>query len=54
MDKPKKEYQARYTICTISTTDPDILIKVDTVKHMGIRHNEIYLAGLKHYLDRQS
>lgn len=54
MDKIKKDYTPRYTICTISTTDPDILIKVDAVKHMGIGHNEIYLAGLKHYLDSQS
>lgn len=46
-----KTYKPRFTICTITTSDEEMLHKVDTVKHMGIGHTEIYEAGLKYYLD---
>lgn len=47
----RKQYTPRYVIGQIYTTDPLILDQVELVKLTGISHNDIYLAGLRYYID---
>ena len=42
----------RYTLASITTLDADLLIKADTVRHMGYSHEDIYKAGLD-YLSKE-
>ncbi len=43
----KKQRQPRYPVASITTLDADLLIKVDTVKHLGYTHEQIYIVGLE-------
>lgn len=51
-DKPKemrrkmKEIKARYSICTIITTDKDILTRSVEFRKRGFTHENIYVAGI--------
>ncbi len=40
----------RYTIATISTTDDGIVEKAQYVQKSGVKHLDIYLAGLEYYI----
>ena len=41
--------KSRWSVCTITTTDENLIFRADEIRKNGITHEQIYVKGLEVY-----